>query len=210
MTDELRDALVDLREDQALALVDSLLTGGTDPTDVLADCQYAMDVIGDRFARGEAFIPELMMAGEIMQTIAGKLKPYLGTAATKQSLGAVVLGSAAGDIHDIGKDIVGTMLDIAGFDVVNLGVDVPASKFVAAAQDSSAGVIAVSCLLTSAFEAMKQTVAAVDEAGLRPAVRVMIGGAPVNETICEYTGADGWGKDAVEAVELAKKWIGGA
>jgi 5-methyltetrahydrofolate--homocysteine methyltransferase len=210
VTDELRDALVDLREDQALALVDSLLTGGTDPTDVLADCQHAMDVIGDRFARGEAFIPELMMAGEIMQAIANKLRPYLEEAVAKQSLGTVVLGSAAGDIHDIGKNIVGMMLDIAGFDVVNLGVDVPAAEFVVAAQESNAGIIAVSCLLTSAFEAMRETVAAVDKANLRPAVRVMIGGAPVNDTICEYTEADGWGKDAVEAVELAKMWIGGA
>lgn len=210
MTDELRDALVDLREDQALALVDSLLAAGTDPADLLADCKYAMDVIGERFASGEAFIPELIMAGEIMQGIAGKLKPHLGSVAPRGKLGTVILGTSAGDIHDIGKDVVGTMLDIAGFEVVDLGVDVSAAKFIDAAQKHNAAIIAVSCLLTSAFDAMKQTVAAVDEAGLRPAVRVMVGGAPMNQAICEYTKADGWGKDAVEAVELAKKWIGGA
>ena len=210
VTDELREALVDLREKQALALVDELLAGGADPADVLADCKYAMDIIGDRFACGEAFIPELIMAGEIMQTIAGKLKPHLASVAPQERLGTIILGTAAGDIHDIGKDIVSTMLDIAGFEVVDLGVDVSAEKFVAAVTERNVSVIAVSCLLTSAIEAMKQTVAAVEAAGLRPAVRVMVGGAPMTESVCEYTGADGWGKDAVEAVELAKRWLGGA
>jgi methanogenic corrinoid protein MtbC1 len=210
VTQELTTAIVELREDDALALVDQLLAGGADPVGVLADCKKAMDIIGERFACGEAFIPELIMAGEIMQGVSTKLKPHLAADAGGDKLGVVVLGTVQGDIHDIGKDIVGTMLDIAGFDVVDLGVDVPVAKFVDTARERKAHMIAMSCLLTSAFEAMKQTVAALEAAGLHGATKVMVGGAPMTEGVCEYTGADGWGKDAVEAVELAKKWMGGA
>jgi methanogenic corrinoid protein MtbC1 len=210
MSKELTEVIVDLREDDALATVDRLLGEGADPVGILADCKRAMDVIGERFACGEAFIPELIMAGEIMQGIAGKLKPHLAGAPSEKKIGVVVLGTVAGDIHDIGKDIVGTMLDIAGFDVVDLGVDVSAQKFIDTAMERSAQVIAMSCLLTSAIESMKRTVAAAGEAGLRGRVKLMVGGAPVTEQIVAYTGADGFGKDAVEAVELAKQWIGGA
>ena len=210
MTEGLTQAIVDLREDDALAMVDQLLAEGADPMGILDDCKRAMDVIGERFACGEAFIPELMMAGEIMQSISGKLKPHLTSAPSQEKLGVVVIGTVEGDIHDIGKDIVVTMLDIAGFDVVDLGVDVKVAAFVDTAREKKAHVIAMSCLLTSAIDAMKRTVAAADEAGLRGSVKLMIGGAPITEQVVAYTGADGFGKDAVEAVGLAKQWIGGA
>jgi methanogenic corrinoid protein MtbC1 len=210
VTQELTQAIVDLREDDALAMVDSLLAEGADAVGILADCKAAMDVIGERFANGEAFIPELIMAGEIMTGVSTKLKPHLVGAAPEQKLGVVVIGTVQGDIHDIGKDIVATMLDIAGFDVVDLGVNVPVASFIDTAREKKAQVIAMSCLLTSAIETMKRTVAAAGEAGLRGDVRLMIGGAPITEQVVAYTGADGFGKDAVEAVELAKKWTGGA
>jgi 5-methyltetrahydrofolate--homocysteine methyltransferase len=206
----LTTAIVDLREDDALAIVDRLLAEGVDPVGILDDCKRAMDVIGERFACGEAFIPELIMAGEIVQTISGKVKPHLTGAPIADKLGVIVLGTVEGDIHDIGKDIVATMLDIAGFDVVDLGVDVPVARFIDTAREKNAQVIAMSCLLTGAFEAMKRTVAAAGEAGLRGEVKIMVGGAPVTEQVVAYTGADGWGKDAVEAVALAKQWTGGA
>jgi methanogenic corrinoid protein MtbC1 len=209
VTDELTNAVVELREDDALATVDRLLAEGVDPVGILADCKRAMDIIGERFAAGEAFIPELIMAGEIMQSIAGKLKPHLASTPSADKLGIIVLGTVEGDIHDIGKDIVATMLDIAGFDVVDLGVDVPVAKFIDTAREKKAQIIAMSCLLTSAIDAMKRTVAAAGEAGLRSDVRLMIGGAPITEQVVAYTGADGWGKDAVAAVELAKQWLGG-
>jgi hypothetical protein len=136
VTDELTNAIVDLREDDALATVDRLLEEGADPVGILTDCKKAMDVIGGRFACGEAFIPELIMAGEIMTGIAGKLKPHLAGAPTEKKLGTVVLGTVAGDIHDIGKDIVGTMLDIAGFEVVDLGVDVSVEAFISTAREA--------------------------------------------------------------------------
>ena len=210
MTQELTQAIVDFREADALALVDEQLAAGADAAAVLDQAKAAMDVIGERFACGEAFIPELIMAGEIMSQVAAKLKPGLAGAAPAEKRGTVVLGTAQGDIHDIGKDIVGTMLDIAGFEVVDLGVDVKVGDFIATAREKQAQVIAMSCLLTSAIESMKATCAAAGEAGLRAAgVKLMIGGAPVTEQVVAYTGADGYGRDAVEAVELAKQWIGG-
>jgi methanogenic corrinoid protein MtbC1 len=210
VTQELTQAIVDLREDDALAMVDTQLEGGADAVAVLADCKAAMDIIGEKFANGEAFIPELIMAGEIMTGVSAKLKPYLTSVAPEQKRGIVVIGTVQGDIHDIGKDIVVTMLDIAGFDVVDLGVDVKIDAFIATAKEKDAQIIAMSCLLTSAIDAMKRVVAAAGEAGIRGDVKLMVGGAPITEQVVAYTGADGFGKDAVEAVELAKQWIGGA
>jgi methanogenic corrinoid protein MtbC1 len=210
VTKELTQAIVDLREADALAMVDQQLTGGIEPVAILADCKAAMDVIGDKFAAGEAFIPELIMAGEIMTGISAKLKPYLTSAESDgDKLGVIVIGTVQGDIHDIGKDIVVTMLDIAGFDVVDLGVDVKIEEFIATAREKRAQIIAMSCLLTSAIDSMKKVVAAARGAGLN-GTRLMIGGAPITDQVVAYTGADGYGKDAVEAVELAKQWIGGA
>jgi methanogenic corrinoid protein MtbC1 len=209
VTQELTQAIVELREDDALAMVDRQLADGVDPVAILADCKAAMDIVGDKFAGGKAFIPELIMAGEIMTGVSARLKPHMAAgAADEDKLGVIVIGTVQGDIHDIGKDIVVTMLDIAGFDVVDLGVDVKIDRFIATAQEKDAGIIAMSCLLTSAIDSMKKVVAAAREAGLN-GTKLMIGGAPITEQVVAYTGADGYGKDAVEAVELAKTWIGG-
>ncbi len=210
MSGGLKEAVIELREDDALRIADEELQGGTDPLEVVAACREAMDVIGKRFADGQAFIPELIMAGEIMQGITARLKPYLKTDSSGEKLGTVVMCTVQGDIHDIGKDIVVTMLDIAGFNVVDLGVDVPVAKVVETVRESKAQVLGLSGLLTVAFDSMKATVAAIDEAGLHGQVKVMLGGAPVTDVVVEFAGADAWGKDAVAAVELAKSWVGGA
>jgi trimethylamine corrinoid protein len=210
MSGGLKEAVIELREEDALRIADEQLQGGTDPLELVTACREAMDVIGQRFAAGEAFIPELIMAGEIMQGITARLKPYLKAEASGEKLGTVVMCTVQGDIHDIGKDIVVTMLDIAGFEVVDLGVDVPVAKVVETVRDRQAQVLGLSGLLTVAFESMKATVAAVDEAGLRGDVKIMLGGAPVTDAVVEFAGADAWGKDAVAAVELAKTWVGGA
>ena len=210
MSGGLKEAVIELREEDALRIADEELKGGTDPLELVTACREAMDVIGQRFADGDAFIPELIMAGEIMTGITAKLKPYLKADAAGDKLGTVVMCTVQGDIHDIGKDIVVTMLDIAGFDVVDLGVDVPAAKVVETVRDTNAQVVGLSGLLTVAFESMKATVAAIDEAGLHGQVKIMLGGAPVTDAVVEYAGADAWGKDAVAAVELAKQWVGGA
>jgi methanogenic corrinoid protein MtbC1 len=210
MSEELKNAVIELREDDALRIAKEALEGGADPLSIVAACREAMEVIGQRFADGQAFIPELIMAGEIMQGVTAELKPYLKAEATGDKLGTVVMCTVQGDIHDIGKDIVVTMLDIAGFNVVDLGVDVPIAKVVDAVRDNKAEVLGLSGLLTVAFESMKATVAAVDAAGLRGDVKIMLGGAPVTGDVVEFAGADDWGKDAVAAVELAKTWVGGA
>ena len=210
MSGGLKEAVIDLRENDALRITDEQLQGGTDPLAIVAACREAMDVIGRRFADGEAFIPELIMAGEIMQGITARLKPYLKAGAPGEKLGTVVMCTVQGDIHDIGKDIVVTMLDIAGFEVIDLGVDAQVAKVVETVRDSKARVLGLSGLLTVAFDSMKATVAALDEAGLHGDVKVMLGGAPVTDAVVEFAGADAWGKDAVAAVEIAKTWVGGA
>jgi 5-methyltetrahydrofolate--homocysteine methyltransferase len=210
MSGGLKEAVIDLREDDALRIAEEELRGGTDPLAVVTACREAMDVIGQRFADGQAFIPELIMAGEIMQGITARLKPYMKTEATGDKLGTVVMCTVQGDIHDIGKDIVSTMLDIAGFEVVDLGVDAQVATVVDTVRDSGAQVLGLSGLLTVAFDSMKATVAGLEAAGLRSDVKVMLGGAPVTDAVVEFAGADGWGKDAVAAVELARSWVGGA
>lgn len=210
MSKELKEAVVDLREDDALRITNELLASSVDPLTIVEACKEAMDVIGQRFADGEAFIPELVMAGEIMQGISAAVKPHLAAGPADVKLGTVVLGTVQGDIHDIGKDIVGTMLDIAGFNVVDLGVDVAIPTLVEKVRELHPQVVGLSGLLTIAFDSMKASVAAIDEAGLHDGLHIMVGGAPVNEDVCAHAGADGWGKDAVAAVQLAKTWVGGA
>ncbi len=210
MSKELTEAVIELREQDALRITDRLLAAGTDPLTIVAACKEAMEVIGQRFACGEAFIPELIMAGEIMQGITGKVKPHLAAQAPAETLGTVVLCTVQGDIHDIGKDIVGSMLGIAGFEVVDLGVDAKVATVVEKVREAHPDVVGLSGLLTVAFDSMKATVAAIDEAGLHDGLKIMIGGAPVSEEVRAFAGADGWAKDAVGAVDLAKTWVGGA
>ena len=203
------DAIINMREDEAVALVRTSLDQGAPPGDVLDVSRAAMTELGRRFECGEAFIPELVMGGEIMRAIAGEVRPLLSPGDSATSRGRIVLGTVAGDIHDIGKDIVGTLLRLAGYDVVDLGVDVPASRFVDEAWASPTDIVALSGLLTLAFDAMKETADALREAGLRPGLKVMVGGAPVDGLACSYVGADSWGADAPAAVRLADEWLRG-
>lgn len=206
MVQQLIDAMVEMREDDALKIVDELLAQGTAPMAILDACRDAMQVIGKKFETGEMFIPELMLGGEMLSAISDKVKPLLkeeGGAAEK--LGKIVIGTVEGDIHDIAKDIVVTMLDINGFEVTDLGVDVPPAKFVEAVQQTGATIVGLSGFLTLAYDPMKNTVAALKEAGLND-VKVMIGGGQIDEQVKQYTEADAYGRDAMAAVALAKEW----
>jgi len=205
MTQQLIDAITEMREEDALKLTNELLDGGASPSDILAACKDAMDVIGKRFEDGEAFIPELMLAGEMMTAITGVLKPRMAEETSGEKLGKVVLGTVQGDIHDIAKDIVGFMLDLNGFEVTDLGVDVAPEKFVETVKESGAKIVGLSGFLTLAFDPMKDTVAAIKAAGLED-VKIMIGGGQIDENIRQYTGADAYGRDAMAAVALAKDW----
>jgi 5-methyltetrahydrofolate--homocysteine methyltransferase len=151
-------------------------------------------------------VPELILAGEILRQISDVVKPYLTQATEVKKIGRVVIGTVEGDIHDIGKDIVAFMLDANGFEVKNLGVDVPAAKFVAAVKDFQPQVVGLSGFLTLAYEPMKNTIKALRDAGFTG--KVMIGGGEMDEQVKHYTGADAYGRDAVAAVSLAKQWIG--
>jgi methanogenic corrinoid protein MtbC1 len=209
MAKKLTKLLSDLKEPEALEFVEKALTEGADPMALLNEASEGMKIVGQRFAKEEYFIPDLIFSGEILKGIVKILEPHLQTAKEVKRLGKVVVGTVAGDIHDIGKDLVVFMLDVNGFEVLDLGVDVPAQKFVDAVKESGSNVVGLSGFLTLAFESMKTTVDAIKQAGIRDKVKIMIGGGQIDEQVRGYTGADAYGRDAVAAVELAKGWIGG-
>jgi methanogenic corrinoid protein MtbC1 len=209
MSEELVKAIADMREEEAFALVQEMLEGDVEPMSILDAAREAMDLVGQRYEEGTYFLPELMMAGEMLNQIADIVKPELAKLPEIKRHGKVLIGTVEGDIHDIGKDIVTFMLDVNGFDVLDLGVDVSPQKFVEAIQDFEPQVVGLSGFLTLTFDVMKGTVAAIEAAGLRDGVKIMIGGGQMNDQIREYADADAYGQDAMAAVNLAKKWTGG-
>ena len=209
MADDLVTALADLKEEQALGIVQKRLDAGDDPLAILDDARRAMETVGKRFENSEYFIPDLVYSGEILKGITDLVKPKLTKAAEIKRVGKVIIGTVSGDIHDIGKNIVTFMLDVNGFEVYDLGVDVPAQDFVNKIKETQAGVVGLSGFLTLAFDSMKETVEAIGAAGLRDKVKVMIGGGQMNEDLRKYTGADAYGANAMAGVSLAKEWIGG-
>ena len=153
--------------------------------------------------------PDLVLAGEILRTISEKVKPLLKKGEASQKKGKVLIGTVAGDIHDIGKDIVTFMLDVNGFEVLDLGINVPVPVFVDKIKEFAPQVVALSGFLTLAFDSMEKTVKAIEEAGLRDKVKIMIGGGQMDDEVRKYARADAYGKDAGAAVNLCKQWIGG-
>jgi 5-methyltetrahydrofolate--homocysteine methyltransferase len=169
-----------------------------------------MTLIGERYDAGEYFLPELILAGDMMKQLGELVKPKLGGGAAKaEPLGKIVIGTVAGDIHDIGKDVVAFMLEVSNFEIHDLGVDVSESTFVDRIGEVKPDVVGMSGFLTLAFDQMKNTVEAIKKAGMRDQVKIMIGGSIMNEEAAEYTGADAYGADATTAVKLAKSWTGG-
>jgi methanogenic corrinoid protein MtbC1 len=208
---QLVEWLADMNEDDALPMAKRmLLEDGKDPMRVLDLCRAAMDIVGKRFEEGEYFLPELVLAGEMLDTIGAIAKPLIkqqgGGAA--QTHGKVLIGTVHGDLHDIGKNIVTFMLDINGFEVKDIGIDVPVAKFIDEIKAFQPDVVGLSGFLTLAFDSMKETIGAFDAAGLRGGFKVMIGGGQIDETVRNYTGADAFGVNAVEAVHLCRKWMG--
>jgi len=208
MAGDLCSTLADLKEKEALEIVRDRLNADDDPMGILEDARRALEIVGKRFADNEYFIPDLVYSGEILKSINEMVKPKLAKAAESKRLGKVVIGTVAGDIHDIGKDIVVFMLDVSGFEVYDLGVDVPAQEFVDKIKESGAPIVGLSGFLTLAYDSMKQTIEAIKATGLRDKVKVMIGGGQITEEIRKYTGADAYGRDAMAGVSFAKKWIG--
>jgi methanogenic corrinoid protein MtbC1 len=208
MSDPLATALSDLDEATVMTLVQERVAAGTAPQAILASCREGMALVGQRYEAGEYFVSELIMAGEVFKGAVALIGPGL-TARSGPKRGTVVVGTVKGDIHDIGKDIVVTLLKSANYEVRDLGVDVPVGKFVDTVKESGASVVSLSGLLTTSFDSMKETVAALATAGLRAKVKVMVGGGPVTDQVRVYVGADAYGQDAQTAVTLCNQWIGG-
>jgi 5-methyltetrahydrofolate--homocysteine methyltransferase len=208
---QLIEWLADMNEDEALPQAKRmLLEDKVDPMRVLDLCRTAMDIVGKRFEEGEYFLPELVLAGEMLDTIGRIAKPLIlqGQGSAPATHGRVLIGTVHGDLHDIGKNIVSFMLDINGFEVKDIGIDVPATTFVSEIEAYKPDVVGLSGFLTLAFDSMKETISVIDQAGLRSDVKIMIGGGQIDETVRAYTGADAFGVNAVEAVTLCKSWMG--
>ncbi len=214
MTDEekqLVEWLADMNEDDAIALSNKmLLEDKKDPMRVLELCRNAMDIVGKRFEEGEYFLPELVLAGEMLDSIGAVAKPLIkqGEGGEAKKLGKILIGTVHGDLHDIGKNIVSFMLDINGFDVKDIGIDVPVKTFIDEINTYQPDVVGLSGFLTLAFDSMKETIGAFESAGMRDKFKIMIGGGQIDETVRAYTGADAFGVNAVEAVHLCRNWMG--
>lgn len=210
MSQELIDAITNMKEEEALALAKQMLDDGKDPMKLLECCRTGMEKVGELFSDGKYFLPELMLAGEMLSQISEITKSKMAESAgtDKNHVGKFLIGTVKGDIHDIGKNIVCFMMDINGFEVIDIGVDVPPETFVDAIKKHDPEIVGLCGLLTLAYEPMKQTVFAIEKAGLRNKVKIMIGGGAMDEEIKTHTGADAYGKDAVAAVAIAINWIG--
>ena len=213
-TDELyqtmSQSVIDGEPEQAEELAQKAVSLGLDPLEVI-DHGYTrgMNVLGDRFAQGEVFLPHLVMGGEAMKAAITVLEPELARRQQqRQVLGKVVIGTVAGDIHEIGKSLVATMLSANGFQVFDLGVDVPVSTFVEKAREVDADIVGLSALLTTTMLNQRRVIENLQEAGLREKVKIIVGGAPVSQSWAEQIGADGYSENAIGAVALAKKLMG--
>lgn len=208
--DAMRQSIIDGDTDQAEALARQALDRGIDPLAAINEgFVLGINYVGDQFGAGEMFLPDLMLAAEAMKVAVAVLEPEMAKRGVqRQVLGRVVLGTVKGDIHEIGKNLVATMLSASGFEVHDLGVDVPFERFAQKAREVEADIVGVSALLTTTMVGQKAVVEALDGMGLRPKVKVMVGGAPVTQGWAEEIGADGYSEDAMGAVALAKSLVG--
>ena len=207
---KMAQSIIDGDADAAVALARESLIQNVDPLEAISKgFVTGVNTVGDAFGRGEAFLPELVMAGEAMKAAVGTLDPELKKrGAQRQMLGKVVIATVEGDIHEIGKSLVATMLSASGFDVYDLGVDIPGDKLIGKALEVNADIIAMSALLTTTMVKQKEVIDELNKQGLRNKVKVMVGGAPVTRDWVQKIEADGYSEDAIGAVGLAKQLVG--
>jgi len=204
---ELYDAILTGNAKKAEEVTKAALAADVNPSELLGKYMIpAMDEVGKRFECNEYFVPELLIAARAMKTALALLTPKLAAVGAK-AVGRVVIGTVQGDLHDIGKNLVASMLEGGGFQVVDLGVDVPPQKFVDAAKEQDGSILAMSALLTTTMTQMKAVVKALEEAGIRKRTKVIIGGAPITQQYADEIGADGYGDNASTAVALARKLV---
>ncbi len=205
---ELTQALVDLKKEEVVGAVEHLLKQQTPPLEIVKALNEGMIKVGERFAAGDYFISELIYSGHIMKDAMTRLDPLFDQAGAGGAGEKVVIGTVQGDIHDIGKNIVTMLVKNAGFNVIDLGVDVPGERFVESLKQSGARALALSCLLNVAIPEMKNVVEALRKAGIRDAVKVIVGGQPIDEEVCKYVGADYYGADAPAGVRICRQIYG--
>ncbi|MBP5680932.1 MAG: cobalamin-dependent protein [Bacteroidales bacterium] len=204
----LQQAILSGKVTDATPLVQKMLADGLPGTDIINEMIGAMGILGKRFEEGKAFVPQLLMAGKTMKAAIALIKEYQtahGGNGQMESLGKVVVGTVKGDLHDIGKNLVISMLEGSGFEVIDLGIDVPAEKFVEAVKREHADILSMSALLTTTMTYMPEVIRALEEAGIRQQIKVMIGGAPVTQEFCDRIGADAYTDNANQAVACAKE-----
>ena len=216
MTDDIlhrmAQSIIDGDADAAVALANESIAARMDPLEAISRGFVAgVNTVGDAFARGEAFLPELVMAGEAMKAAVATLDPELKRRGSeRQMLGRIVIGTVEGDIHEIGKSLVATMLGASGFDVIDLGVDTPGDKLIGKALEVKADILAMSALLTTTMVRQREVIEELEKEGLRQQIKVIVGGAPVTRDWVTAIRADGYSEDAIGAVALAKKLLGKA
>lgn len=213
MTDNkesLKDLVSELKESQVLELVKQRLENNGDPMQILAECQEGMDEVGRLYEQKHYFVAGLIMAGEILREVVEMVSPLLKEIHSGQTTGKIVLGTVQGDIHDIGKDLFGILLGCYGFEVVNLGVDVPPLQFLEAVKESKPDIVALSALLTSVYDSMKDTVQLLKKElpENTKAPVIIIGGGLIDEGVCNYMEADNWAPDAMSGVRLCQQLVG--
>jgi 5-methyltetrahydrofolate--homocysteine methyltransferase len=207
---DIKNTLVDGKPDETAELTRKALKAGIEPLIIInKGLTEGMDIVGERFQTGEFFLPNLVIAASGMNQAMEILKPELkANQQVTESLGTVVIGTVAGDIHEIGKSLVGTMLSVNGFEVYDLGVDVSSETFIAKIKETGANIIGLSALLTTTMTIQRQVINSLEEAGVRDQVKVIIGGAPISQEWADTIGADGYAEDAIGAVALAKRLVG--
>ena len=204
---ELYDAILAGQLEPAVAVTERALAAGIDPQTVINGYMIpAMEEIGRRFEAGEAYVPNLLMSARAMKGALELLRPLLRNN-TAESRGRIVIGTVRGDLHDIGKNLVASMLEGCGFEVFNIGVDISSDRFIEAAREHRADILCMSALLTTTMTYMKEVIDALQAAGMRDEVKVMVGGAPVTNAFAQQVGADGYSEDASEAVAVARKLV---
>ena len=206
--EEITKAIVDLDEDEVLKLVKEKLEAGDDPMEILNASRKGMSQIGEESGEGgSVFLTDLIMAGEIFKQVMDILMPKL-VDKKEEAKGTVVIGTVKGDIHNIGKDIAITFLEAEGFEVIDLGVDVPPEKFIEAIKENNPQVVGLSGLLTLSIEPMKKTIEEIEAANLREGLKIIVGGERMDQEVSDHVGADAWVNDATKGVSIIKNWVG--
>lgn len=201
--------LADLEEDAVLEIVRKRVQAGGDLMQILEECNEGMQIVGSRYEQGEYYIAGLIMSGEIFREVVEIVQPLLVKSMDKKSSGRILVGTVSGDIHDIGKNMLGMLLTCYGFTVIDLGVDVPPAEFAAKAVESKPDIVGLSGLITASFEKMKETVAVLraESARCNLSFPILIGGGMIDEQVCQYVGADYWSKDAMAGVRLCQSLL---